>query len=94
LVGKNKRVGLAPNNKFSSNKLSLLSQNTNSHAFSLSSVGVIADETWTLNAATASCEVQTVIRFLHAEGQSVAEIHRQLCHVYGENVMSDSCVRE
>ena len=35
-----------------------------------------------------------MIRFLHAEGQSVAEIHRRLCRVYGDNVMSDSCVRE
>jgi len=45
-------------------------------------------------AASTSCEVRAVIRFLHAEGQSVAEIHRQLCHVYGDNVMSDSSVRE
>jgi hypothetical protein len=37
-------------------------------------------------------EVRAVIRFLHAEGQSMAKI-RQLC-VYGDNVMSDSCVRE
>jgi len=35
-----------------------------------------------------------VIRFLHTKGQSAAEIHRQLCHVYGDNVMSDSCVTE
>jgi len=35
-----------------------------------------------------------VINFLHAEGQSAAEIHRRLCHVDGDNVMSDSCVRE
>ena len=30
----------------------------------------------TVIAAPASCEVRAVIRFLHAEGQSVAEIHR------------------
>jgi transposase len=35
-----------------------------------------------------------VIRFLHAEGQSAAEIHRRLCRVYGDNVMSGSSVRE
>jgi hypothetical protein len=35
-----------------------------------------------------------VIRFLHAEEQSAAEIHRRLYHVYGDNVTSDSCVRE
>jgi transposase len=37
-----------------------------------------------------------VLRFvcLHAQGQSAAEIHRRLCREYGDNVMSDSCVRE
>ena len=44
--------------------------------------------------APASCKVRAVIRFLHAEGQSAAKIHRRLCRVYGNNVMSDSCVRE
>jgi len=48
----------------------------------------------TIIADSASCEVRAVIRFLHAEGQSAAEIHRRLCRVYGDNVMSDSCVRE
>jgi hypothetical protein len=47
----------------------------------------------TIIAAPASCEVCAVIRFLHA-GQSVAEILRRLCCVYGDNFMSDSCVRE
>jgi hypothetical protein len=45
-------------------------------------------------AAPASCEVRAVILFLHAEGQSAAGIPRRLCRVYGDNVMSDSCVRE
>jgi len=48
----------------------------------------------TIIATPASCEVRAVIRFHHAEGQSAAEIHRRLCHVYGDNVMSDGCVRE
>jgi len=48
----------------------------------------------TIIAAPASCEVSSVIHFLHAEGQSVAKIHRQLCRAYGENVMSDSFVRK
>jgi hypothetical protein len=50
----------------------------------------------TIIAAHANCEVCAVIHFLHAEGQSTAEIHRRLCRVqvYGDNVMSDSCVRE
>ena len=45
-------------------------------------------------AAPASCEVRAVIRFLQAEGQSAAEIHRRLCRVYGDTVMSDNCVRK
>ena len=40
----------------------------------------------TVIAAPASCEVRAVISFLHAEGQSAAEIHRRLCRVYGDNV--------
>jgi len=44
----------------------------------------------TIIAAPASCEVCAVIRFLHAEGQSAAEIHRRLCLVYGENVTSEA----
>jgi len=41
----------------------------------------------TIKAAPASCEACAVIRFLHAEGQSAAEIHRRLCRVYGNNVI-------
>jgi len=48
----------------------------------------------TIIAAPASCKVRAVICFLHAKGQSAAEIHRRMCRVYGDNVMSDSCVRE
>jgi hypothetical protein len=48
----------------------------------------------TIITASASCEVRDVIRFLQAEGQSTAEIHRRLCCVYGDSVMGDSCVRE
>ena len=40
----------------------------------------------------ASCEVRAVIRFLLARNNNAAEIHRQLCEVYGPNVMSDSGV--
>jgi hypothetical protein len=48
----------------------------------------------TINATPASYEVWAVISFLHAEEQSMAEIHNRLCRVYGDNVMSNSCVRE
>jgi len=41
-----------------------------------------------------SYEVRTVIRFLLARNNNVAEIHRQLCEVYGLNVISESKVRQ
>ena len=34
-----------------------------------------------------------VIRFLNANNMTPAEIHRQLCDVYGEHAMSSSMVR-
>jgi hypothetical protein len=36
----------------------------------------------------AKCEVPAVIRFLHAKGETAAEIHHQLVSVYGEYVMN------
>lgn len=44
--------------------------------------------------ASASCEIRSVIRFLCAEGNTAAEIHRRLCRVYGDGVMSDGSVRQ
>jgi [histone H3]-lysine36 N-dimethyltransferase SETMAR len=44
--------------------------------------------------APASCEVRAVIRFLCAKGSSAAEIHRELCLVYGPTVMSEGKVRQ
>jgi transposase len=41
----------------------------------------------------AACEMRSVIRFLHARNMNSADIHRQLCEVYGEYAMSDSTVR-
>jgi len=41
----------------------------------------------------AASEVRSVIRFLNARGPSAAEIHRQICDVYGTAIMSDSMVR-
>jgi hypothetical protein len=34
----------------------------------------------------AKCAVRAVIRFLHAKGETAAEIHRQFVSVYGEDV--------
>lgn len=42
----------------------------------------------------AKCEVRSVIRFLCAKNHSAAEIHRELCAVYGPNIMSEGVVRE
>lgn len=35
-----------------------------------------------------------MVLFLHLEGHSAAEIRCRLCRVYGDNVMSDSSVRD
>jgi hypothetical protein len=31
----------------------------------------------------ASCEIRVIIRFLHAKNMSAAEIHCELCAIYG-----------
>jgi hypothetical protein len=41
----------------------------------------------------AACEMRSVICFLNARNIKLADIHRQLCEVYGEDAMSDSMVR-
>jgi hypothetical protein len=43
---------------------------------------------------TDSCEIHTVIRFIHAKTLNAAEIHRKLRAVYGQNVMSEGTVRQ
>jgi transposase len=40
-----------------------------------------------------ACEMQSVIRFLNAKNMKTAEIHRQLCNLYGEHAMSTSMVK-
>jgi len=40
----------------------------------------------------AACEMWSVIRFLNAKNMTPAEIHHQLCDVYGEHAMSSSMV--
>ncbi|XP_035233307.1 uncharacterized protein LOC118205125 [Stegodyphus dumicola] len=44
--------------------------------------------------SSAKCELPAVIRFLQAEGNSAAEIHRRMSRVYGNSFMSDGVVRE
>ncbi|GFG28900.1 hypothetical protein Cfor_04398 [Coptotermes formosanus] len=41
----------------------------------------------------ADSEIRAVIRFLQAKNIQPADIHRQVCEVYGEGAMSDSMVR-
>ena len=41
----------------------------------------------------AACEMRSVIPFLNAKNMKLAEIHHQLCDVYGEHAMSSSMVR-
>ena len=40
-----------------------------------------------------NCEIRAVLRFMHIQKQSPAEIYRQLCQVYRHDIMSDSMVR-
>lgn len=42
----------------------------------------------------ASCEVRSVIRFLLAKNHKPIEIYRQLCKVYGNNVITEGGVRQ
>jgi len=41
----------------------------------------------------AACELQSVICFMNAKNMKPAEIHCQLCVVYGEHAMSSSVVQ-
>jgi hypothetical protein len=36
-----------------------------------------------------SCKIYAVIRYLHAKNMISAEIHCEICEVYGRNVMSE-----
>jgi hypothetical protein len=42
----------------------------------------------------AKCEMCAVIHFLQANNMSAMEIHRELCMVYGQNVVSKGTVRQ
>ena len=39
-----------------------------------------------------ACEIRAVIRYLHTQKQSPAEIHRHIYHVYGPDIMSNKIV--
>jgi hypothetical protein len=41
----------------------------------------------------AACEMRPVMHFLNVRNLKPADIHPQLCEVYGEHAMSDSAVR-
>jgi hypothetical protein len=42
----------------------------------------------------ASCEIPTVLRFLHAKNMSTAEIRRELCVDHGQNIMNKGTARQ
>jgi len=42
----------------------------------------------------ADCKIRSVIRFLNARNVLPSEIHHQICHVHGDNAMSDGMVRK
>jgi hypothetical protein len=42
----------------------------------------------------ASCEIHSVIHFLHTKSMSAAEIHFELCAVYSQNITSEAAVRQ
>ena len=42
----------------------------------------------------ADCEILSVIRYIGAKGVKAVEIHRNICEVYGQNIMSDGMVRK
>jgi transposase len=42
----------------------------------------------------ASCEICAVICFFRAKNMSAAEIHRELCAVYGQNLKNEGTVRQ
>jgi hypothetical protein len=41
-----------------------------------------------------SCEILAFIRFLRAKNTCAAEIHRELCAVYGQNIINEGTVRQ
>jgi hypothetical protein len=42
----------------------------------------------------ARCEIRTPFRFLRAKIMSAAEIHRELCAIYGQGVMNEGSIRQ
>jgi len=42
----------------------------------------------------ADCEIRSVIRFLNSRNVLLSDIQHQICHVYGDNAMSDGMVRK
>jgi hypothetical protein len=41
-----------------------------------------------------SCEIHTVMHFLHAKNMTAVEIHHELCAVHGQNIMSEGAVSQ
>jgi hypothetical protein len=43
---------------------------------------------------SASCEIRAIVHFHQARNMNAEEINRELCAVYGQNVMSEGIVRQ
>jgi hypothetical protein len=41
-----------------------------------------------------SCKIRSFIRLLHVKNMGAAEIHRELCTIYGLNVINEGTVRQ
>jgi hypothetical protein len=42
----------------------------------------------------ANCKIRALIRFLHVKSTSTTEIHRELCAIYEQNIMSEEILRQ
>jgi hypothetical protein len=41
-----------------------------------------------------SCEIRVVIRFIHSRIMSAVAIHRELCAVYGQNIVIEGALKQ
>jgi hypothetical protein len=41
-----------------------------------------------------SCEIRSVICFLHSRNMSAVEVHLELCSVYDQNVVNEGTIRQ
>ncbi|KAJ4446250.1 hypothetical protein ANN_12944 [Periplaneta americana] len=85
------------NNNFVRDRAYLLVSAQNQYAPDRSRLVPVAWQQWSEMEAfipsLAACEVRSVIKFFSAQSTAPIEIHRQLCQVYGPNIMIKQMVR-